>query len=68
MRGISINLGNFFSSYVPLLDSFHVAPIKPRVSDETVSYDDKLLGMFCVYVCIFNSRWSFRTRKAGRDT
>ncbi|KAK1444732.1 hypothetical protein BgAZ_106380 [Babesia gibsoni] len=43
MRGISINLGNFFSSYIPLLDSFHVAPVKPPVSEETVSYADKIL-------------------------
>ncbi|CDR97081.1 PROTEIN FOLDING REGULATOR, putative [Babesia bigemina] len=43
MRGLSLNLGNFFSSYVPLLDSFIIGPGKPTVSDATLSYADKIL-------------------------
>ncbi|GIX60837.1 protein folding regulator, putative [Babesia caballi] len=43
MRGLSINLSNFFSSYVPLLDSFLVGPVKPPVADTTVAYADKTL-------------------------
>ncbi|ORM40057.1 uncharacterized protein BXIN_1196 [Babesia sp. Xinjiang] len=43
MRGLSINLGNFFSAYAPRLDSFLVGPIKPPVSETTVSYADKII-------------------------
>ncbi|GFE53114.1 mediator complex subunit MED8, putative [Babesia ovis] len=43
MRGLSINLSNFFSAYAPRLDSFLIGPVKPTVSETTVSYADKIL-------------------------
>lgn len=42
MRGISINLTNFFSSYVPLLDSFVIGPKNSLSTDRTTSYSDKI--------------------------
>ncbi|AFZ79348.1 hypothetical protein BEWA_021960 [Theileria equi strain WA] len=45
MRGISINLTNFFSSYVPLLDSFVIGPKNSLSAERTTSYSDKVTGI-----------------------
>ncbi|UKK02043.2 hypothetical protein MACK_001397 [Theileria orientalis] len=42
MRGICINLGNFFSSFVPLLDSFVIGPKNLLNPQDFVSHFNKL--------------------------